>query len=149
MDDSSYGQHSVASASSFQVQLMRCGFLPSNSVSSFDLKDLSDLEVDEINVEVDGASHNDDHSDATTCTRDSRSRSISPKPNPAPRRGLRATLSFRLSRRLLFDDGDEGQEAPAQPESRSSVRNEGLRRRVQRTQSAGEKMSSMRRSKTT
>lgn len=129
LDDSSNDQHSVASGgSTFQVQLMRCGFLPQNSVSSFDLKDLSDLEL----KDEDGANQDEDRSEMTASTRtsDSRGRSVSPKPTHAPRRGLlRATLSFRLSRRGLIDELHSEDVEPQQPESSSgcNARNQGLR----------------------
>jgi hypothetical protein len=141
LDDSSMGHHSVGSACNFQVQLMRCGFLPQNSVSSFDLKDLSDLDFND-NSDPDGAHQNDDISEATTSTnvsseRQTRCRSASPtKARAAPaRRGLRATLSLRLSRRFLLDDEEET-DSPAsalpRAESRGSLRNQGLRRRAER-----------------
>ena len=141
--DDSDDHHSVGSSHSFQVQLMRCGFLPTDSVSSFDLKDLSDLEFDdEANDKTED--HSDNDSDVTT---NAHSRSISPKPRRVPPRGLRATLSFRLSRRRLFDD-DETNDASLQESGRGSLRNQGLPRRVQRTKSATDKLSSMRRTKT-
>lgn len=33
---------------SFDIQLMRCGFLPSQSISSFDVTNLQDLDLDEV-----------------------------------------------------------------------------------------------------
>jgi len=45
LDDGSMQSH--RSEYSFDCQLMRCGFLPSNSVSSFDVRDLQDLDLND------------------------------------------------------------------------------------------------------
>jgi len=51
----------VSRNNSFDVQLLRCGFLPSNSVSHFDVEDLQDLDIDEAKIE----SHDGEKDDET------------------------------------------------------------------------------------
>ena len=58
------------SSGSFDVQLMRCGFLPSNSVSSFDVRDLQDMELNEVEESEENGSQ-----DNSSCPGDQ-----SPKP---------------------------------------------------------------------
>jgi hypothetical protein len=107
MDDTS--EHmSVASSCSFQSQLMRCGFLPENSVSSFDLKDLTDLEINCVDGDDDKLNAHHQPDDHGQKNRDSTQSTLSPSGRrraPPRRGGLRATLSFRLNRPSMLKDG--------------------------------------------
>lgn len=149
LDESCNDQRSIGSACSFQVQLMRCGFLPRNSVSSFDLKavDLEDLDF----KDEDAVKQIEDHSECTASTADSsRCRSVSPKP---PKRGMLRTLSLRLSRRNLMGEIDDCEEEAVgtalqtpRRDSRGANRNLGLKKRGERKR--GLDRSPMRRLKT-
>jgi hypothetical protein len=111
MDDNSENI-SVASGCSFQIQLMRCGFLPQNSVSSFDLDGLSDLEINQVDGGDDTLSAPHQQDDQSQKSRDSTQSTLSrsggrrnASPMPPRRGGLRATLSFRLNRPRMLKDG--------------------------------------------
>ncbi|CAB9515662.1 expressed unknown protein [Seminavis robusta] len=135
-------QISVSSGASFQIQLMRCGFLPQNSISSFDVKDLKDLDLNDESLGDNHPAEEDHSPKSRSSTGSARIRSMSPVPasNNKRRGGLRATLSFRLSRRNLLDSSNDDLESASlhhrEPRGSKKSRELPARRGVQRTYSA-------------